>query len=339
MNVNYLASLTMVIALFLLAYLGAGLLKLQVLFGIAIPYAALLLFIYGVIFRALDWGKSPVPFRITVTAGQQASLPWIKPDRFENPTTPRDVVVRMLLEILLFRSLFRNVKAGLSPDKKLILTLELWLWLFALAFHYSLLVVLIRHFRFFLVPVPGCITFMEALDGFLQVGVPGIMISGLVLLLATLSLFFRRLFVGQVRYISLASDYFPLLLIFAIALSGILMRHFLRVDIVAVKAFAMGLATFHPALPEGIGSIFYAHLFLASVLLAYLPFSKLMHLGGAFLSPTRNMTGNTRAVRHINPWNPNVPARPYPEYENEFREKMMAAGIPVDKEVPCRKNF
>jgi len=160
---------------------------------------------------------------------------------------------------------------------------------------------------------------------------PGVFISGLVLLAAVTYLFTRRLFIRQVRYISLASDYFPLFLIFGIALTGILMRYFIKIDITAAKELTMGLVTLRPTIPEGVGSVFYIHLFFVSVLLAYFPFSKLMHLAGIFLSPTRNLTTNTRAKRHINPWNYPVPVHTYEEYEDEFREKMIEVGIPVDK--------
>ena len=78
--------------------------------------------------------------------------------------------------------------------------------------------------------------------------------------------------------------------------------------------------------------IFYIHLFLVSVLAIYFPFSKLMHLGGVFLSPTRNLANNSRAQRHINPWNPDIKIRTYEEYEDEFREKMKSVGLPVEKE-------
>jgi [DsrC]-trisulfide reductase subunit M len=103
------------------------------------------------------------------------------------------------------------------------------------------------------------------------------------------------------------------------------------VDITAIKELTMGLVTFHPTIPEGVGGLFFAHMFLVSILLAYFPFSKLMHLGGVFLSPTRNMAGNTRQVRHVNPWNQPVEVHTYEEYEDEFREKMVEAGLPVVK--------
>jgi hypothetical protein len=63
-----------------------------------------------------------------------------------------------------------------------------------------------------------------------------------------------------------------------------------------------------------------------------------MHLGGIFLSPTRNMKNDCRAVRHINPWNdPEIKPHSYAGYENEFREFMVDAGIPVEKELPAEK--
>jgi hypothetical protein len=57
-----------------------------------------------------------------------------------------------------------------------------------------------------------------------------------------------------------------------------------------------------------------------------------MHLGGVFLSPTRNLANNNRAERHINPWNYDVKVHTYEEYEDEFREKMIKVGLPLDKE-------
>ena len=93
----------------------------------------------------------------------------------------------------------------------------------------------------------------------------------------------------------------------------------------------MSLVTFHPSIPEGVGGLFYAHVFMVSVLFAYLPISKLMHMGGIFLSPTRNMANNTRAKRHINPWNYDVKIHTYEQYEDHFRDKMIEAGLPVDK--------
>ena len=161
-------------------------------------------------------------------------------------------------------------------------------------------------------------------------------LTNVIILLGLILLFTRRLSNRLVRYISLANDYFPLFLIFGIVVTGILMRFFLRtdVDIVSIKRLAVGLVTLQRAISADIGAIFYIHLFLVSTLLAYFPFSKLMHMGGIFLSPTRCMANDTRVKRHINPWNPDIKPHSYAGYEDEFREFMVEAGIPVEKELP-----
>lgn len=326
-----LLPLSAVIMLILIAFAGIKAASLHFLFGIIIPYAAFAIFVAGVIYRVLKWGQSPVPFRIPTTCGQQESLSWIRQDKLENPSRPLGVIVRMALEVFFFRSLFRNLKTELR-NGNLAYSSDKWLWLAGLVFHWSFLVILLRHVRFFSQPAPFFLHMFEGLDGFLQIGLPRLLISGIVLPAAVAYLLLRRLYLSQVRYISLPSDYFPLFLIIAIASSGLLMRYGLRVDVVGVKELTMGLVTFRPHIPQGVGAIFYIHLFLVSTLFAYFPFSKLMHMGGVFLSPTRNMANNSRRVRHINPWNYPVKVHTYEEYEDTFRDKMKAAGIPVEKE-------
>jgi len=335
---NVLVSLAAVLVLALIAAVGAGSAGLYFVFGVALPYVAIVLFLGGVIWKVLSWAKCPVPFRIPTTCGQQKSHPWIKNNNLENPHNMLGVIGRMALEVLFFRSLFRNTRASVTEDGKLAYADTKWLWLAAIAFHYSFLVVLIRHLRLFTEPVPAFVGTIESLDGFFQVGVPAVYITSLVLLAAVSYLLVRRLFIPQIRYISLVNDYFPLFLIIGIATTGIIMRHFVKTDLISVKALAIGLVTFKPAATEVLAKIspwFFVHFFFIMVLFAYFPFSKLMHAGGVFLSPTRNLANNSRFVRHINPWNPEVKFHSYEEYEDEFREKMVKVGIPVDKPLPA----
>ncbi len=329
-NFSFYSALFIVIALILIPIIGVAS-HLQVLFGIVIPYLAFIIFLAGMIYQVVKWAKCPVPFRIPTTCGQEKSLPWIKYSRLESPFTTFDVIGRMVLEVLFFRSLFRNTKTVIHGEKLSFVSAK-WLWLGAIAFHYSFLVVLIRHLRFFTEPTPFFVHFIEKIDGLFQITVPALYLSGIVLVAALLFLLARRVVDPKLRYISLPADYFPLFLIISIALSGILMRYIFKTNIVAVKELTMGLATFHPRLPEGISAIFYVHIFLVSVLFAYFPFSKLTHMAGVFLSPTRNLANNNRAVRHINPWNPPVVIHTYEEWEEEFKDKIKAAGIPLDKE-------
>lgn len=330
-----LFSLLAVILLILVATIGVNVANLHVLFGIIIPYLAFIIFVGGFIYRVLKWGRSPVPFRIPTTCGQQKSLPWIKQNKIENPTSTLGVIVRMILEVFLFRSLFRNTKTELTQGPKgpiLSYGSAKWLWLGSLVFHWSFLIIVIRHLRLFLEPIPYFVQILDSIDGMLQIGLPPIYLTDMFFVIAVTFLFLRRIVIPQVKYISLPADYFPLFMIFSIATSGILMRYFYKVDIIAVKELAIGLAQLHPVLPAGIGVLFYIHIFLVSILFAYIPLSKLMHMGGVFLSPTRNMISNNRMVRHINPWNPEVEVHTYAQYEDEFREKMKKAGIPVEKE-------
>jgi len=321
-----------VITLGVIAFAGVKAAHLHFLFGIIIPYAAFITFVAGVIYRTVKWGSSPVPFRIPTTGGQEKSFPWIKQNKIDNPSTSLGVIIRMGFEVLLFRSLFRNTKAELREGPSLAYGSTKWLWLGGLAFHYTFLIILLRHLRLFTQPIPYFVHLLEVFDGFFQVGAPVLYLTDLAFLAAVSFLFLRRVIVPQLQYISLAADYFPLFLIGAIGVSGVLMRYFYKVDVVGVKQLTMGLITFSPTIPKGIGTIFYIHLFLISVLFAYFPLSKLMHMAGIFLSPTRNLANNNRFARHVNPWDYPVHVHTYQEYEDEFREKMKGAGLPVEKE-------
>ena len=325
-------SLLAVAGLALIAYIGVGAAHLNYLFGVIIPYAAFAIFIIGIIYRVLQWAARPVPFRIPTTAGQEKSFPWIKQNKIDNPSSGLGVIIRMAFEVLLFRSLFRNVRAELRGGPTLSYASAKWLWMAGMAFHWTFLIILVRHLRLFLEPVPSSIKLVESLDSFFQVGAPLLYLTDVIFLFAVTYLFLRRVFIPQLRYISLPADYFPLFLIFGIGATGVLMRYFFKVSVVSAKELTMGFVNFNPKIPEGIGVIFYIHLFLISILFAYFPFSKLTHMAGVFLSPTRNLANNNRAKRHINPWNYPVKVHTYEEYEDEFREFMKDAGIPVEKE-------
>lgn len=329
---NVLYSLVAVSLLTGVGFLGGWVADLRPLFGMLIPYAAFATFLLGFAWRVVLWVGAPVPFRIPTTCGQQRSLPWIKPSRLENPSSTLGVVGRMALEVLLFRSLFRNTRTELREGPKVVYSEAKLLWLAALAFHWSFLFIFLRHLRFFLEPVPTFVNVLSTVDGFFQIGVPGLYMTDLVIAGALGYLLLRRLTDPQVRYISLFADYFALFLLLGLVLSGILMRYFVRIDTLAVKQFALGLVTFSPVIPKEVGPLFFAHLFLLSMLAAYFPFSKLMHMGGVFLSPTRNLANTSRMRRHVNPWNYPVKVHTYAEWEDEFRDKIKAAGLPLEKE-------
>ncbi len=130
-------SFAAVVILAALAYVGGSAGALRPLFGIWLPYAAILTFLAGVSYRVIRWSGSPVPFRIPTSCGQQKSLGWIKSGWLENPHTTLGVVARMALEILLFRSLFRNNKVEMRDGPRVVFVESKFLWLGALAFHWA----------------------------------------------------------------------------------------------------------------------------------------------------------------------------------------------------------
>ncbi|MFC1990079.1 sulfate reduction electron transfer complex DsrMKJOP subunit DsrM [Chloroflexota bacterium] len=329
---NVLYALFLVILAVLLVIIGVGGLGWHSLFGVVIPYIAIAVFILGLIYRIWKWARSPVPFHIPTTCGQQKSLPWIKQDKIESPTSAAGVIARMALEIFLFRSLFRNEKAELKESQKLTLQGNRSLWLGGLVFHWSLLIILFRHTRLFIEPVPSIVPFIQEIDGIFQQPFAILYITNITILIALTYLFVRRVVYPQIRYISLPSDYFALLLLLGIVIQGSLMRLVYKVDVVAIKELAMGVLYLHPTVPEGISLAFYIHLFLVSILVAYFPLSKLVHGSGVLLSPTRVLKNNSRARRHVNPWGYPVKVHTYQEWEDEFREKMKQVGLPLEKE-------
>lgn len=323
-----LIGLVAVVAIGLLGWLGP---TQPWLFGVVLPGAGMAIFLVGVVYRVIVWGRSPVPFRITSVGGQQASLPWLQRSPLDSPKNGWEAAGRVAMEVLFFRTLFRNTRVRRGATRHPVYVAERLLWAAAVAFHWSLLIVVVRHLRYVVEPTPAFLAVIEQWDGFFQLTTPTLFASDVLLVCAGTFLLGRRLVDRQVRFISLPADYFPLLLILGIALSGIYMRYVGKVDLLAVKELALGLVTMQPRVPATLSVSVFVHLVLVSALLAYIPFSKLLHMAGIFLSPTRNLANDNRRRRHINPWNPVVDPHTYAQWETEFHDKLVAAGIPLDK--------
>jgi nitrate reductase gamma subunit len=330
MNMGVLYSLLSIIILVSIVSFGVGSFQWHYFFSIIIPYTAIVIFIAGFIYRIIIWARSPVPFSIPTVCGQEKSLPWIKASSAESPYTGWGVLRRMTMEICFFRSLFRNDCADLKEGQKLLFNSNKLLWIAGLVFHWSLLVILMRHLRLFLEPIPSFVAWLQRTDGVFEIALPALLMTDICIVAALLYLFFRRVTSPHVRYISLPADYFALLLVFGICISGMLLRYFYKVDIMEVKRFALSIVGLHPVIPKETGLVFYVHLFLVSILFAYFPFSKLMHMGGVFLSPTRNLKNDSRMKRHVNPWDYPVVVHTYEEWEDDFREAMKEAGLPIE---------
>jgi nitrate reductase gamma subunit len=108
--------------------------------------------------------------------------------------------------------------------------------------------------------------------------------SGLVFAVSLLALFYRRTAAAEVKRLSDPADYFALALLLAVAVTGLHMRLASPVtDLAEVRSYLAGLLTFRPV-PLPREPIVVSHFTLVNVLLLYFPFSKLVHLTGAFAS-------------------------------------------------------
>jgi nitrate reductase gamma subunit len=233
---------------------------------IVVAYVVAAIFVAGIVARVFVWAMAPVPLKIPTTPA---------------PKSYAGVTVRVLSEVLVFNSLFRADKL---------------LWVGAWVMHACLVIIILRHLRYFVYPVPDWVMSMQT---------PGVW-AGYLFLLPILYLLARRLTLRPVIYVSTLTDYFALALLGGIAGTGIIMRYAARTSMVDVKAFALGLLTLDPVSPPT-DSFFLAHILLVCALIAYFPFSKLMHAPGVFFSPTRSSRENSRRIRHINPWDSKVP--------------------------------
>lgn len=263
-------------------------------------YISFVIFVVGFIFRVIGWANIPVPLNM-VTTGR---------GYLDNPQSRTAAALRLAADVFLFRSLWNNTKYDLTTHT---IKSNRTLWLGAFVFHVSFLFIIIRHFRLFTDPVPSIIVALQGIDSI----TPVISISGILVVVALSYLFIRRLVFPELQYISILPDYFVLLLLLAIVITGNFMRAITRIDVVTAKQFMIGIFTLSPVSGE-VPTMLGLHLLLVSLLLAYFPFSKLMHAPGVFFSPTRNQVNNPRTERHINPWDYPVEVEPWTEYREKY---------------------
>ena len=224
-------------------------------------YAAAAVALLGLVWRVADYARTPAPLKIPTTPA---------------PATHGGVALRMLREVVFFESLFKG---------------NLWTWALGWMFHAGLALVLVRHLRYFTEPVWTWVVLAQPLGVYAAFA----MVAGLA------GLWARRLLVERIRYISTLSDHLMLVLLLAIALSGLAMKYAFHVDVIGVKAFFLGLMRldWQPLPPS---PVLYLHLLLVAALMLLFPFSKLLHAPGLFFSPSRNQVDNPREARHLAPW-------------------------------------
>lgn len=178
------------------------------------------------------------------------ALTWWEAVRRAPPDLPRRAVstvrsaVGAIVDILLLRRLFVANPA---------------LWFGEWLFHATLFLVLLRHLRYFMNPVPRWVAAAQ---------MPG-WIAGFLLPVSLLYILAVRLLTKREKFSSRA-NLLLLLDVLAIGLTGLLLHTRFRVDLVQVKLFALGIVTFHPA-PPPLHPLFVAHLALVLSLLLLIP--------------------------------------------------------------------
>ncbi len=224
-------------------------------------YLAVLILLVGLVNKIAQYARTPAPLKIPTTPA---------------PVTKGGVVFRLVREVVLFESLFKGNK---------------WTWLFGWIFHFGLLLVTLRHLRYFMDPVWLPIELVQPF------GIYG----GMAMVVGLAGLWGRRFLVDRVRYITGPSDHLILALLITIGLTGLGMTFVVHVDVVSVKQFFLGLLSFHIQ-PLPADPLLLLHLLLVAILMIVFPYSKLLHAPGLFFSPTRNQVDNPREERHLAPW-------------------------------------
>lgn len=224
-------------------------------------YIATGVFVLGLAFKIRDYARTPAPLKIATTPA---------------PLTRSGVGWRLAREVVFFESLFKSSK---------------WTWLFGWLFHAALALVVLRHVRYFQEPVWLLISLIQPFGTY----------AGFAMVAGLAGLWARRFLVDRVRYISTPSDHLMLALLLAIGLTGLGMRFVSHTDIVAVKAFMLGLMRLSWQ-PMPADPVLLVHLALVALLMIIFPISKLLHAPGLFFSPTRNQTDNPREARHMATW-------------------------------------
>lgn len=235
---------------------------------VILTYSAFAILIIGVIWKIIVYNKTPMQVKIPLTPA---------------PKTKSGAFFRVLSEVFFFKSLYRSNKST---------------WFGGYAFHISLAIVLIQHvlrhyvYDFYNGNPPAWYNLL----------VPIGVVFGVIMFFSLLYLFFRRIFVERVKFISILSDYFILILLMLITIAGLSEIIFqpssaLEKTVIQLDAFFNKLFIFQPVdIPHN--PLFLLHYSLVLILIAYIPFSKIMHFVGVFFSPTISMNDDVRENRY-----------------------------------------
>ena len=216
------------------------------------PYIAVVVLVGGIAYQAYRWRqKSPVPANLSL---------------HPRPESRIGRLGDALLDMFTMKGLFKVNKL---------------LWVGGFVMHLGLLLLIVGHIRvvtdfYFLW---DWLSWGEAeTDTFSAVAGTS---AGALFAIPLLYLLFRR-FAGKIKILSTPEDYFVLVLLIGIAITGTHMRLVLDVEQHPMRVFMQGLYKFSwQPVPESSGISFVWHFALVQLLMIYFPFGKLMHTIGS----------------------------------------------------------
>jgi nitrate reductase gamma subunit len=218
-----------------------------------LPYVALIVLIDGMLYRLYRWVRRPkAKMQFTIYPGSRGF---------------GRALLRVLRDVLVYPRLLREEKA---------------LWAGALLFHLSLIMVVMSHYKAFF----RYIWFWEGLktdpNTFQLVSKYFDGATGAIMIIALLFLFGRR-FPRFLRKLSDPEDYFAILLVLTIAVSGIYIRFISSTNLLELRGYFLSLAALSPSyLPTD--PAFLMHYLLTLILMIYFPLGKMVHSMGMGLT-------------------------------------------------------
>jgi len=219
--------------------------------GVFLPPITLLVFLTGFVYRLLEWRKLVMP----------------KMTLYPAPKPGTDTFWSILRATFFSPGLFKADRV---------------LWVGAWVFHATLALILIGHIRVATdFPILWAALGINADTMSTTVGTS----AGIIIFLAVLLLTYRRLAIPAVQEITQTGDYLALFLLLVVILSGNAMRFQGHFDLNLTRTYFAGLIHFQTPFPP-LNGWFLVHFLLGQILFLYLPFSKLLHLGGIFFTQT-----------------------------------------------------
>ena len=222
----------------------------ELLVGRIMPFITMATLVVGLLWKIRKWHKASVAnIALYPSTGSRGAL-----------------IKKVLGEIMFFSSLRKENK-------------ELWpkTWVF----HITLLLILAGHARLFfawtdsilgLAMSPGAIDALSAWAGGF---------FGVVALIACLLLLNRRFVLQRVKEVSTGEDYYVLILLLFILITGNALRFFTHYDVSLAREY---VGSFFLAGEAPKDPLFLLHFFFVQLLLIYLPFGKFLHIPGIFYS-------------------------------------------------------